>query len=140
MPKAWARQMLVAALLMAPIAYAAWDYHRISQIYLDPEVRDAVYRDNTLGKLQNSWLFSDQVNFAELTTTPVEPENAARLNAMAHQVLHYSPEARVVEKLVESATMLGRNDEALFYVQRFKIAYPQEYERWAKGNASDDAD
>lgn len=140
MPKAWAWQMLVAALLMAPIAYAAWEYHRISQIYLDPEVRDAAYRDNTLGKLQNSWLFSDQVNFAELTTTPVELENAARLNAMAHQVLHYSPEARVVEKLVESATMLGRDDEALSYVQRFKIAYPQEYERWSKGSASDDAD
>ena len=140
MPKAGARQMLVAALLMAPIAYAAWDYHRISQIYLDPEVRDAVYRDNTLGKLKSSRLFADQVNFAELTTTPVEPENAARLNAMAHQVLHYSPEARVVEKLVESATMLGRDDEALSYVQRFKIAYPQEYERWSKGYASDDAD
>ena len=131
------RPMLVTAILVLPIGYAAWDYHRISQIYLAPQARDAAYQDNTLDKLQGSWLFSDQVNFAELTTTPVGPDNAARINALAHQVLHYSPEARVVVVVIESAAMLGRTDEVRFFTQRLKVAYPQAHARWSRGVPSD---
>ena len=49
---------------------------------------------------------------------------------MAHGLLHFSPEARVVEKLIDSAVLLGRHDEARFYVARYRVAYPAEYERW----------
>jgi hypothetical protein len=37
----------------------------------------------------------------------------------------------VVEKLIESAVLLGRDEEARFYLARYKAAYPQEHARWA---------
>ena len=122
----------IAILFFIMIACAAWDYHRISQIYLAPNQRSEAYRTDTLAKIQGSWLFRSQVQFAGLTTTPVTSENAAMINAMAHDVLHFSPEARVVEKLIDSATQLGREDEARFYTLRYRAAYPEEYARWLK--------
>lgn len=126
---------VAALMLFAAIAYAAWDYHRVSQIYLPPEQRAAAYRDNTLGKIRSSWLFRDQVLFAEFTLTSLTLENAAQLNAMAHELLHFSPEARVVEKLIESALLLGRDDEAQAFTQRYRVAYPQAYAQWVKARA-----
>jgi O-antigen ligase len=123
---------LVATVLIAAIAYAAWDYWRISQIYRIPTMRAEAYRENTLNKIRGSWLFQNQVQFAELTTTTLTPENAAQINAMAKQLLHFSPEARVVEKLIDSAVMLGRDEEALYYLQRFKAAFPEAHARWSK--------
>jgi hypothetical protein len=115
----------VGLVLLCGIGFAAWDYHRISQIYLPLEQRSAAYREHTLEKIKSSWLFQNQVRFAELTITPLTRDNAQRLNAMAHEVLHYSPEARVVEKLIESARVLGREDEALFFEERLRAAYPR---------------
>jgi Virulence factor membrane-bound polymerase, C-terminal/O-Antigen ligase len=120
-----------AIVLIAVCAYAAWDYWRISQIYLAPDSRNAAYRDDTLTKIQNSWLFHDQVQFAKLTITPLTQDNAAHTFALAKEMLHFSPEPRVVEKVIESATMLGREDEALFYLQRFKAAFPEQHARWS---------
>jgi O-antigen ligase len=124
-------QMALSTALIAAAAIAAWDYHRVSQIYRDPEHRAPAYRENTLEKIRDSWLFSNQVRFAEFTLTPLTRDNAESLNAMGHQLLHYSPEARVVEKLIESAVLLGRDDEALFLLMRYKAAYPKEHDRWA---------
>ena len=125
--KAW-----TATILIAIVAFAAWDYHRVSQIFLAPDSRSPAYRDNTMAKIRGSWLFSSQVRFAEFVTTPLTRDNAAHVNAMAHQLLHYSPEARVAEKLIESAVLLGRDDEALHYLVRYRAAFPAEYARWAK--------
>ena len=121
---------MFAILSIVFIAYAAWDYHRISQIYLDPAQRSDGYRTDTLAKIQGSWLFRNQVRFAELTTTPVTRENAMQINAMAHEVLHFSPEARVVEKLIDSAVLLDRQAEVRFFSARYRAAYPREYENW----------
>ena len=122
----------VAILFISLLFYVTWDYHRISQIYLAPDQRTEAYRTDTLAKIQGSWLFKNQVQFAELTTTAVAPENAARLNAMAHDLLHFSPEARVVEKLIDSAVLLGRHDEARFFSARYRAAYPADYENSLK--------
>lgn len=120
----------LAGALLAWTAYAQWDYHRVSQIYLPLEQRDEAYREHTLEKVKESWLFATQASFAEFSITELTPENAARLNAQAHELLHYSPEARVVEKLIESAVMLDRQDEARQFLLRYQAAYPKEYERW----------
>ena len=122
----------IAMFIILLIAYAAWDYHRISQIYRPLNQRSEAYRTDTLTKIQGSWLFRNQVRFAELTTTPVTTENAAQINTVAHDLLHFSPEARVVEKLIDSAVLLGRRDEARFFVGRYRAAYPAEYENWRK--------
>ncbi len=126
-------------ILIATLFFAAWDYWRVSQLYLPQADRALAYRDGTFDKVRNSWLFQDQVQFAELTTTPLTAANAAQLHAMAKQLLHFSPEPRVVEKLIESAVMLGRDDEAVFYLQRFQAAFPQEHAAWAKQSARDEA-
>jgi O-antigen ligase len=124
-----------AIFLIALVGYAAWDYHRISQIYLAPESRSVAYRTDTLNKIRSSWLFADQVQFAELLTTPLTPANAGWTLATAKQLLHYSPEPRVIEKLIESAVLLGQDDEALAYLARYKAAFPDEHALWAKANA-----
>ena len=125
----------VAALAFA--AYAAWDYHRVSQIYLPTDQRSAYYRTHTLDKIRDSRLFQNQVHFAELTTTPLTVDNAARLNAMAHRLMSFSPEARVVVKLIESARILGRDDEAAFFETRFRSAYPEAHQQWLAQQSPD---
>ena len=122
--------------LIAFIGFAAWDYHRISQIYLEPESRAVAYRTDTLSKIRGSWLFSDQVLFAELLTTPLTTANAEWTLNTAKQLLHYSPEPRVVEKLIESAVLLGEDDDALAYLARYKAAFPKEHALWAKRNST----
>lgn len=121
---------VAATSLIAVLAYLAWDYHRISQIYLPPDSRATAYRENTLAKIQGSWLFSNQVCFAELTTTTLSQDNALHTFELARGLLHFSPEVRVVEKLIESAVLLGRHDEALFYQLRYRVAFPENYVFW----------
>ncbi len=117
------------------LLYAAWDYRRISQIYLVPQARSPAYREDTLNKIRGSWLFRDQVRFAELTTTPLRPNNAQWTFDTATALLHYSPEPRVIEKVIESAVMLGRDDEALLHLARYRAAFPKEHEKWRNANA-----
>lgn len=121
---------LGAAVLLAVVAYASWDYIRISQIYLPRDERLPAYADDTLSKLKGSWLFARQVDFAELTLTEVTPANAARMHALAERILHFSPEPRVIVKLIESAELLGLDDEARAQAERFRIAFPAAFARW----------
>ncbi|WPC66775.1 Wzy polymerase domain-containing protein [Rhodoferax ferrireducens] len=115
---------LVAILIIVFVAYAAWDYQRVSQFYLSPKMRAEAYRAQPLAKIQSSWLFQDQLRFAELTTTPLTAANAAHLHQLALDLLHFSPEPRVIEKLIDSATLLGRLEEAQFYRLRYQAAFP----------------
>jgi O-antigen ligase len=124
----------VAALMLGALTYAAWDYHRVSQIYTSPAAREPAYRDNTLEKIRGSWLFANHVKFAELTISSVTRENAPVMYALATDLLHYSPEPAVVERLIESAVMLGLDDEATVYLARFRAAFPREHEAWAQAN------
>jgi hypothetical protein len=119
----------VGVLLLAT-GYAAWDYARVSQIYLPPEERRAAWREDTLSFVRQSWLFSGQARFAETTLSGLARENAEWMQGMAEQMLHYSPEPRVVERAIESATMMGREDEAVLHLARFRAAFPQEYAKW----------
>ena len=127
---------LAAITMIVALASVAVSYHRVSQIYLPPEERSAAMRDDTLEKTRGSWFFHAQALFAELVMTPLSPKNAASVHAMALELLHYSPEPRVIEKLIESAVMLGRDDEALQYLARYRAAFPQEHARWVQGNAA----
>ena len=97
---------VATAVMVAVVAYTGWDYLRISQIYVARAERLPPWQDHTLDKLRASWLFAGQVQFAELSLTPVVRANAPEVNALANRVLHFSPEPRVAAKLVESATLL----------------------------------
>ena len=124
----------LAIILIAVTAFAAWDYNRVSQIYLAPEARDAAYRSATLEKINESWFFDNQLRFAQLLVTPLTSQNAEWTFNMASDLLHYSPEPRVAEKIIESAVLLKRDAAALEQMVRYRAAFPREYAKWAKGN------
>lgn len=119
-----------AVIAMGAVAFAAWDYRRISQIYMPPEARDADYREDTIARIRGSRLFASQVIFAELTTTPLTRENAQWIFDNARALLHFSPEPRVIEKVIESAALLGLEEEARAHLARFRAAFPQDYAHW----------
>jgi len=106
------RPMLVAALLFIGCLYAAWDFNRVGQIYRQPASRDAAYSDNPLAHAKQSWLFKNQAEFAELTTQTVTAENAKDIYPQARRLMHYSPEARVVQRAIDSGLLLGYEEEA----------------------------
>ena len=133
-PKPWLERVF-ATLLLAILIGAAWDYWRVSQLYLLPADRAEAYRDNTLAKVRNSWFFQDQVQFAELTTVTLNSQNAVEHYAQALRLLHFSPEPRVVEAVIESAVMLGKDQEALYYLQRYQAAFPQDHAKWVARSA-----
>jgi O-antigen ligase len=124
--------LALAAGVIAACVFAAWDYRRVSQIYLPPEARAPGYADDPLTKIRNSWLFRQQALFAELTITPLTRDNAQWTYDTASAMLRYSPEPRVIEKLLESASLLGRREEVLLNAARFRAAFPQAYAKWAQ--------
>ena len=123
---------LLAVGALAAAGDAALDYFRASQIYLPPERRAAGWRQDPLARLGGSWLFRSQVRFAELTLTPVTRANAARTYSEAADLLHYSPEPAVIEKLLDSALVLGREDELRQHLVRYRAAFPQGYAAWTE--------
>ena len=125
-------RLLAATVMSGALSAAALSYHEASQIYLLPAQRSPFYRDDTLNKIRGNWLFQSQVRFAELSMTTLTPDNAADVYAMAADMLHYSPEPRVIEILIESAVMLGQEDEALDYMIRYRAAFSAEHARWSK--------
>jgi O-antigen ligase len=125
---------LLVVLVCVGCAYAFWDYRRVSQIYLPPESRAPQYREDPLPQIRNSWLFHSQALFAELTITPLTRENAAWTYDNALALLHYSPEPRVIEKLIESAVMLGLDREAMAHIARFRAAFPDAYADWSRSH------
>ncbi|MDD2920017.1 Wzy polymerase domain-containing protein [Rhodoferax sp.] len=129
-------QAACAGVLITFCALAAWQYHLASQIYLDPEQRATAYRVNTLEKTRHVHLFQDQVRFAELTITELTPGNAVQMNRLAKETLHFSPEARVAESVIDSALILGRDAEAAYYLARLQAAFPQAYAEWRKAHLS----
>ena len=128
--------MALATCTLLACSYAAWDYWRISQIYLPVAQRASAYRDDTLSKISDSWLFQGQLRFAELGITALTADNAEHVHALAKEMLHFSPEASVVQKLIDSATLLGQHDEAAYYEKRFQAAYPPEYAAWLATRSS----
>jgi O-antigen ligase len=132
-PLAHISHALVATFLIAFCSYTAWDYHRTSQIYLAPASRDAAYLDDPLAQARSTWLFQNQVQFAELLTTPLTPYNAALQNRMALDLLYFSPERRVIERVIDSALLLGNGALATYHLARLKAAFPEAYAAWLAG-------
>ncbi|MDP2769193.1 MAG: Wzy polymerase domain-containing protein [Giesbergeria sp.] len=125
---------LVATIFIVAMVWMGWSYHRVSQVFKPIEQRTPSLREGTPDKVSGTWLFSNAVDFARLTTMPVNKDTAEQVHALATSLLHYSPEPRVIEPLIESAALLGRDDEVAYHLQRFRVAYPKDYARWTKLN------
>jgi O-antigen ligase len=107
--------MLVAAILFIGCLYAAWDFNRVGQIYRQDASHDAA---SPLHHAKRSWLFKNQADFAELTTQTVTADNAAELYPQAARLMHYSPEARVVQRVIDSGKLLGNDAQVQELTER----------------------
>ena len=123
-----AGSLLLASVFFMACLYAAWDFNRVSQIYKPVAQREPIYSSNPLAYAKQSWLFRNQVAFAELTLQQVTASNAQAVYDQAQRVVHYSPEPRVVERLVDSARLLGHDDEADHWALRL-VAHQQATQR-----------
>ena len=133
----WRWGLPCSALALAALAgagYAGWDYWRIGQLFLAEDERAPAFRNDTMGQAKRSWLFADLVRFADVTTRPATPQNAAVMLPDALQALHFSPEPRVIEKVIESAVLLGNDAVAIEQLARFKAAFPKEHRNWIENN------
>jgi hypothetical protein len=124
--EAWS--LLLATVFFMACLYAAWDFNRVSQIYKPVAQRDPTYSSNPLAYAKQSWLFRNQAEFAELTLQPLTASNAQAVYDQAQRVVHYSPETRVVQRLIDSARLLGHDDEADFWALRL-TAHQQAMQR-----------
>ncbi|MBS0315521.1 MAG: O-antigen ligase C-terminal domain-containing protein [Proteobacteria bacterium] len=124
----------IATATLTLLILAAIDYWRVSQIYLPTEQRAAAYQDDALAAARGAWLFRGPARFALLTLTDATPQNALFLRRLAEELLHYSPEPRVIEKLIESDLLLGRDEDARFHLARFRAAWPKECAAWLAKN------
>ncbi len=132
--------VLAAAILLAvPVLGVALvrDYGLVSALYRPVAERPAELRGLTAAEVaRRTRFFRAAAEFAELTTTAVTPANARQMHGLALRLLHYSPEPRVIEKLIASARLLGLTDEAALHSDRYRRAYPQDFERWQRGGQS----
>ena len=124
--------VLSAAAFAAIAAYAAWDYHRVRQLYLPTVARAAAYRDDTFDKIRSTWLFRDQLAYAQLARIPLNEETATQVYQLSGQVLHFSPEPRVIEKRIQSARLLGLDVEAAAEAARYQAAFPVAHAAWVR--------
>ena len=120
--------LALALLLMASLL--AFDYHRVSQIYLSPSQRYPGYREHPLQHAKATWFFQGHADFASLSLTPLQPDNAAEQLRLAESLLHYSPEPLVIERLLDSAAILGDEAKVALHSRRYEAAYPQQYAQW----------
>ena len=121
----------LALVLLGVLAFVAYDHAQVRQIYLPAAQRYSVWRDPALQVAQRAWLFRGTAVFAQVTVTPVQEGNARAMLEASLEAMHTSPEPRVIEKLLDSAQLLG--EDALYeaHKKHFQRVYPQAYLAWA---------
>ena len=123
------RQGAVAWLALAGLCLLIWigyDYQRMRQIYLPAAQRSGFWRDEPWTHARQTLFFGDAVRFAEVTSTPVTQQNASAMLQASQAVLHYSPEPRVIDKLIESARLSGREDLARWHQAHQQAVYGKQ--------------
>ena len=121
------RPLQIAGLLiLLGVCVVGADYARARQIYAPPSERWGVWRDDPLGAARSSRFFGRSATFAELSMTRITPDNAAWVLNTSLEMLHYSPEPKVVRSLIVSAHLLGRQDLVDLHSARWRAAFPTE--------------
>jgi len=121
----------LAVVTLGILAFIAYDHVQVQQIYWPSAQRYSVWRDQALQVAQRAWFFRSTALFAKVTTTAVHEDNARAMLEDSLRVLDSSPEPRVIEKLLDSAQLLG--EKALYETHKvhFQRVYPQAYLAWA---------
>ena len=120
----------VAALALAGFCWVvAQSYERVSRLYSIEAVRAVVFYPFNELQYHDIFLFVNEVAFSRLSL-PVHNGRPQDQYALAQQLLHYSAEPRVIERVLESAQLLGRADEVAFYKARYAQAFPERFIEW----------
>ena len=99
------------------------DYLRLRQVYLPHEQRIALWQDNPWAASRRTLFFGQTFLFAEVTSRRVNADNAQAMLQSSLVLLHYSPEPRVIDKLIESARMAGQPELAAWHEARKAAVY-----------------
>ena len=120
----------VAALaLVGFCGVVAQSYERVSRLYSIEAARAVVFDPFDELQYHDIFLFVNEVAFSRLAQ-PVKNGRPQDQYALAQQLLHYSAEPRVIERVLESAQLLGRADEVAFYKARYAQAFPERFIEW----------
>ncbi len=117
------RVMAIVALWLLTMIGA--DYQRMRQVYLPTEQRMSWWREDPWTPARQTVFFGAEARFAEFTTLPVTAENAAAMLRLGQAVLHTSPEPRVIDPLITSARLAGREDLAQWHQAQRQAVYGQ---------------
>ena len=120
----------VAALALAGLCLVvSQSYARVSRLYSIEAARAVVFDPFDELQYQDIFLFVNEVAFSRLAQ-PVQNGRAEDQYALAQQLLHYSAEPRVIERVLETAQLTGRPDEVAFYKARYAQAFPERFIEW----------
>jgi hypothetical protein len=120
----------VAALALAGLCLVvSQSYARVSRLYSIEAARAVVFDPFNELQYHDIFLFVNEVAFSRLSM-PVHNGRPEDQYALAQQLLHYSAEPRVIERVLESAQRLGRADEVAFYKARYAQAFPERFIEW----------
>ena len=123
-------RVVASAVLLALLSFVAWDYLKVSQLYLPERMRMERYREDTFNKVRDTVLFKSHVLIAQIVSMELKPDNAELILQGALGSLHVAPDSRVIRRVIESAALLGRADLVHLHVARYKAAWPKEYAEW----------
>ena len=126
-------QGVLAGCLLLGMAYASFDFARVTQLYMAAENRVWPFRDEPRKHAERSFLYRNAVQFASVSTDTITLEQAEQQLAIARRLMHYSPESRIAIRIIECLRVLGRHAEADAEAAHFKQVYPAEYARWHAG-------
>jgi len=120
----------VAALALAGFCWVAvQSYARVSRLYSIEAARAVVFDPFNELQYHDIFLFVNEVGFSRLSL-PVHNGRPQDQYALAQQLLHYSAEPRVIERVLETARLTGRTDEVAFYKARYAQAFPERFIEW----------
>lgn len=123
-------RVAMSAFLLAGLSFVAWDYLKVSQLYLPTSMRLDRYREDTFTKSRDTVLFNSHVLIAQIVVMDLTPANADLILEGALASLHIAPDSRIIRRVIESAALLGKQELVQLHMARYKAAWPKEYEEW----------
>lgn len=121
---------VLSALALAGLTYVAWDYFKVTQLFLTSVDRHESYRSETLKKVGKSWLFQPYVLYAVVNTTKVDAANASLVLNAALEVLKDFPDPEIIIKVIEAGNMNGETSLVELHTERFRAAWPKAFSEW----------
>lgn len=124
------RRLALSGLMLALVTFVAWDYLKVTQLYLPVSMRLDSYREDTFRKIEDTAFFQRDLLIARLDAMPLNRENAQFVLAGALASLRTATDPRVIEYVIGAAWLLGQTDLAQLHEARYRAAWPKEYEVW----------